>query len=217
LQISNIRISSTKRIAWAGEAGVKTPLGVIHIHGFSASAEEMRPVPDKVAANLGANLFFTRLAGHGFFDEAMAHASAGNWNEDMDESMAIGRRLGDRVMILSTSTGGTLAAIAASDPTLALFPMSALVRHARSLNYCAVRAPVLVLHLQADQVADPAQTQALMVGCGSPKQMEQRNMGPQDAPYSHVILGDILGPGRTQSTVEVTMEVIASWAKVQGL
>jgi alpha-beta hydrolase superfamily lysophospholipase len=36
----------------------------------------------------------------------------------MAEALAIGRRLGDRVIVISTSTGGTLAAIAATDPAL---------------------------------------------------------------------------------------------------
>jgi alpha-beta hydrolase superfamily lysophospholipase len=43
---------------------------------------------------------------------------AGARIEDMAEAMAIGRRLGDRVVLIGTSTGGTLAALAATDPNL---------------------------------------------------------------------------------------------------
>lgn len=107
-----------KRIVWAGPKGAKTPLSVVYVHGFSATSEEIRPVPDQVAAALDANLVFTRLAGHGRGSEAMATASAGDWFEDMAEAMALGRRVGDRVLIISTSTGATLAALSATDPDL---------------------------------------------------------------------------------------------------
>ena len=104
-----------KQIVWAGEAGARTDWAVIYIHGFSASAGEVRPLPDDVAAELGANLYFTRLAGHGRDGPAMAEASVGDWMQDMAEALAIGRALGDRVLVVSTSTGGTISAIAALD------------------------------------------------------------------------------------------------------
>ncbi len=107
-----------KRVIWAGAKGAKTPLAVIYIHGFSASSEEIRPVPDQVARTLGANLFFTRLAGHGRGGDPMATATAGDWLEDTAEALAIGRRLGDRVLVISMSTGATLAAFAATDPDM---------------------------------------------------------------------------------------------------
>ncbi|MFZ1469216.1 MAG: alpha/beta fold hydrolase [Paracoccaceae bacterium] len=117
-QFPDIRPGAAKRILWAGEKGARTPLAIVYIHGFSGSAEEIRPVPDEVARTLGANLYFSRLAGHGRRPAAMAEPDAGDWIEDMAEAMAIGRRLGDRVLVIGTSTGATLAAIAATDPRL---------------------------------------------------------------------------------------------------
>ncbi len=118
LQFPDIRPGAAKRIFWAGEKGAKTSLAVVYVHGFSADQQEIRPVPDEVARALGANLFFTRLAGHGRSGDAMAEPTAGDWIEDMAEAMAIGRRLGERVLVIGTSTGATLAAIAATDPDL---------------------------------------------------------------------------------------------------
>lgn len=117
-QFTDIRPGDGKRILWAGAKGAKTPLAIVYIHGFSGGPAEIRPVPDEVARNLGANLFFTRLAGHGRDGKAMATASAEDWLFDMAEAMAIGRRLGDRVIVIGTSTGATLAALAATDPAL---------------------------------------------------------------------------------------------------
>ena len=107
-----------KRIIWAGDVNAQTEIAIVNIHGFSATSEEIRPVPDMVAKALGANLFFTRLKGHGRGGLAMAEPVAGDWLEDTAEALAIGRKLGQRVIVLTTSTGGTVAAIAATDPAL---------------------------------------------------------------------------------------------------
>lgn len=117
-QYADIRPGAAKRILWAGEKGRKTPLAIVYVHGFTASAEEIRPVPDEVARALGANLFYTRLAGQGRAPEAMAGVEAGAWIEDMAEAMAIGRMLGDRVIVIGTSMGGALTALAATEPQL---------------------------------------------------------------------------------------------------
>jgi len=105
-----------KRIIWNGNKGVKTTLSIVYIHGFSATSEEIRPVPDKLAARLGANLFYTRLKGHGRGGLALVEPVAGDWLEDTAEALAIGRRIGEEVIIIATSTGGTAAAIAATNP-----------------------------------------------------------------------------------------------------
>ena len=117
-QYPDIVPGTAKGIFWAGVKGRKTPISVIYIHGFSATSKEIHPVPDEVAKALGANLFYTRLAGHGRGFAPMAEVTAGDWIEDMAEAMAIGRRLGDRVIVIATSTGATLAALGATDPTL---------------------------------------------------------------------------------------------------
>lgn len=116
--VPDLRPAARKRIVWAGDPGTRTPLSVVYLHGFSASAEEIRPVPDRVAEALGANLFFARLTGHGRDGAAMAEARAGDWIEDTAEAVAIGRRIGGEVVLMGTSTGGTLATLAALDPAL---------------------------------------------------------------------------------------------------
>lgn len=110
----DITEGAEKRVIWAGEPNVKTPISVVYIHGFSATSEEIRPVPDNVAAALGANLYFARLAGHGRDGDAFAQASVADWVFDFDEAMEIGRSIGNEVLIISTSTGGTLTALMAS-------------------------------------------------------------------------------------------------------
>jgi len=117
-RFDDITPGAEKRIDWAGEAGEKTPLAIVYLHGWSATAPEISPVPENAAKALGANSYFTRLTGHGRSGAALADATAGDWLEDVAEAMEIGRRIGERVVLIGTSTGGTLAAEIAADPAL---------------------------------------------------------------------------------------------------
>lgn len=107
------------RIVWAGEVGEATRWSVLYLHGFSASSEEIRPVPDRVARALGANLVFNRLPGHGRSAAAMGEATATDWIDDTDLMLDVARAAGDRVLVIATSTGGTLAALAATEDDMA--------------------------------------------------------------------------------------------------
>lgn len=118
--VAGIRPGLAKEIVWAyPNSRAKTPLAIVYVHGFSASKGEIRPVPDRVAAALGANLYFTRLAGHGQDGAAMGTASVNDWINDYAEAIAVGRALGEQVVVVATSTGAALATWAATQPALA--------------------------------------------------------------------------------------------------
>ena len=106
----DLRPGAEKQIVWADPATkAKTPYVLVYLHGFSASAGEVRPLPDIVAKALGANLFFTRFAGHGRSNDAMGEATVNDWANDYAEAISVGEKLGDKVILMSTSTGGTIA------------------------------------------------------------------------------------------------------------
>jgi len=105
-----------KRVVWAREPGVVTPLSILYVHGFSATSEEIRPVPDRLAEALGANLVYTRLTGHGRGGAALAEATVADWMADMAEGLAAARAVGQRVILMGTSTGGTLVTAALAQP-----------------------------------------------------------------------------------------------------
>ncbi|MCV0396895.1 MAG: lysophospholipase [Rhizobiaceae bacterium] len=120
MDVPDIRADHGKEIVWAdGATRSRTEYAIVYIHGFSASKHELRPVPDRVAQAVGANLYFTRLTGHGQNGAAMADASVNDWINDFAEAMAIGRLIGRRVIVMATSTGGSLATWAATRPELA--------------------------------------------------------------------------------------------------
>jgi esterase/lipase len=115
----NLRAGLGREIIWAFPASkAKTPISVVYVHGFSASKGEVRPLPDLVAKALGANLYYTRLTGHGQDGAAMATATVNDWANDYAEAMAIGRALGERVLIISTSMGGGLTTWGLTEPAL---------------------------------------------------------------------------------------------------
>ncbi|SIO04332.1 alpha/beta hydrolase [Vannielia litorea] len=127
MQFSDIVPGTEKQVIWAGESGARTPLAVLYIHGYSAAAPEIAPVPQQVARALGANLHFTRLAGHGRSADAMAEPSAGDWLEDMAEALAVADRIGEQTLILATSTGATLVTSTAAEHPEAMARVKGMV------------------------------------------------------------------------------------------
>ena len=118
-KVSDVHDNLQKEIIWAYPASkAKTPLAIIYIHGFSASKNETRPVPDMAAKALGANLYFTRLTGHGIDGNALANATVNDWAHDMAEALAVGKMIGEKVIVIGVSTGAGLATWAASDAAL---------------------------------------------------------------------------------------------------
>ncbi|GIK42478.1 MAG: lysophospholipase [Chloroflexota bacterium] len=106
---SDIIPETEKTIIWANAAKTKTPLAVIYLHGYSATRQEAAPLCDQIVAHLGANLYYARLTGHGRSGQALAEATVNDWLNDTIEAVEIGKRLGDKVIVIGSSTGGTLA------------------------------------------------------------------------------------------------------------
>jgi esterase/lipase len=106
-----------KRIIWAGDRD-RTPYSVLYLHGFSATRQETAPLAEIVASTLGANLFETRLTGHGRKREALTDVRAEDWLQDAAEALTIASRLGERVIVIGTSTGATLAAAMLGHPAM---------------------------------------------------------------------------------------------------
>jgi len=106
------KTSARKGIVWAKPAvRERTPLALVYLHGFSASRPEISPVCERLGERLGANVFFARLRGHGQGADALGAATAEDWMSDVEEAVSVGRRIGERVILVGTSTGATLAVL----------------------------------------------------------------------------------------------------------
>ena len=105
-----LRPNNEARIVWFDSTRSQTEYVVLYLHGFSASQGEGDPVHQKFAKSIGANLYLTRLQGHGQDTvPQLATFTAEGGYKDALEALSIAQKLGKKVIIMSTSTGGTFA------------------------------------------------------------------------------------------------------------
>jgi pimeloyl-ACP methyl ester carboxylesterase len=99
------------RIVWASDSlKNKTDYAIVYLHGFSASQAEGDPIHKTIASKFGCNLYLSRLAEHGIdTTEPMMNLTADNYWESAKQALAIGKQLGNKVILMGTSTGGTSA------------------------------------------------------------------------------------------------------------
>ena len=95
-----------RRVRFGGAAS--TEWVVLSVHGFSASRQETAPLAQIVADGLSANLLEVRLSGHGLVSEPMAGVRAEHWLVDAERALRDAAAMGNRIVAIGTSTGGTL-------------------------------------------------------------------------------------------------------------
>ena len=106
-----VREGCEAQIIWANDSlKEKTKVAVVYLHGFSSSHQEGNPAHLALAKSLGANLYLSRLHKHGLAEpKPLKSMTADGLIKTAQEALAIGRQLGDEVILVGTSTGGTLA------------------------------------------------------------------------------------------------------------
>jgi pimeloyl-ACP methyl ester carboxylesterase len=98
------------RVVWADTVRHRTEWSMVYLHGFSASQGEGAPLHRDLARKFGCNLYLSRLAEHGIdTTEAMVNLTADGLWESAKQALAIGGQIGNKVILVGTSTGGTLA------------------------------------------------------------------------------------------------------------
>ena len=154
-----------KRIRWhADEPGQKTPYSIVYLHGFSATRQETAPVSEIIADAIGANMFETRLTGHGRERMALENVTAEDWLSDAAEALAVGARLGSRIVVIGTSTGATLAM------AMARHPLSA-----RVTSYVMISPNFAPLDRSAEFLTFPGGPQLARIVVGSHYRWQARN------------------------------------------
>ena len=113
--VMNLRPGVEKKILWAGKPSVRSKISIVFIHGFSATRSELSPVIENIAKAIKANIFFTRLTGHGQDGKALADASFTDWTDDAYKAVAIGNIIGDKTILIGSSTGCSLIHTILSD------------------------------------------------------------------------------------------------------
>ena len=121
-QVPNLKPDNEARIVWADSFQYqKTPFSVVYLHGFSASQGEGSPLHREFAQRYGCNLYLARLHEHGIQEEeALLKLTPEGLIETAKEAIAVGEQIGEKVILMSTSTGGTLSLyLASGNPQLA--------------------------------------------------------------------------------------------------
>ncbi|MEJ1239400.1 alpha/beta hydrolase [Chryseolinea sp. T2] len=115
-------------IIWNDSARVKTKYSVVYLHGFSASRMEGDPVHRDFAKKFGMNLYLARLSDHGVdTTEALLQFTPDRLWESGKNALQIGKQLGEKVILMGTSTGASLALMLAAqypDDVYALINLS---------------------------------------------------------------------------------------------
>lgn len=106
-----IKPNNEARIVWMNDsAKQKTEYAIVYLHGFSASQEEGNPIHRNIAEEFGCNLYLSRLAEHGIdTTQPMVNLTADKYWESAKQALSIGKKLGKKVILMGTSTGGTNA------------------------------------------------------------------------------------------------------------
>ncbi|MFT6865809.1 MAG: esterase/lipase [Cyclobacteriaceae bacterium] len=121
LSFPNIKPDNESQIIWVDSIPKKTKYSMVYLHGFSASQAEGAPIHIDLAKRYGCNLYLPRLAGHGLIEEKpMLTLTANQLIESAREAIAFTMQLGEKVILLTTSTGGSYALyLAENNPNIA--------------------------------------------------------------------------------------------------
>ncbi len=109
-KVENIRPNNAASIVWADSSKQKTDFVVVYLHGFSASAMEGHPLHVETAKRYGYNLYLPRLYDHGIKrDDIFIDFTPEKLLNSAKEAIAVAKILGDSIILMSCSTGGTLS------------------------------------------------------------------------------------------------------------
>lgn len=104
-----IKPNNESRIIWSDSVR-KTPFSMVYLHGFSAGVMESNPVHIRLAKKYGCNLYLARLSQHGLDDtESFKDLTPISLMNTAKEAIAVGQLIGEKVILISCSTGGTLS------------------------------------------------------------------------------------------------------------
>lgn len=117
----NIKPDNEGEIVWFDSIPTVTEYSMVYLHGFSASRREGSPIHRELAKRYGCNLYLPRIAGHGLIEkEAMLDLTAEDMMKSAAEAIAVGMKIGKKVILVTTSTGGTYGLyLAGNNPDIA--------------------------------------------------------------------------------------------------
>jgi len=115
-----LKPDNQSRIIFADSIPQKTNYSLLYLHGFSASPMEGYPINEDFAKHYHMNAYLPRLYGHGLeTSDNLIDMTPDKLIESAKKALKVARQLGNHVIIMSTSTGGTLSLLlAAKNPDI---------------------------------------------------------------------------------------------------
>ena len=112
-----LKPDNESRILWANPDSIyKTEYVLLYLHGFSASPKEGYPINHDFGAHFGMNTYIPRLYGHGLDSPAnLKDLTPDKLINSAKDALTVARQLGEKVIIMSSSTGGTLSLLLAAE------------------------------------------------------------------------------------------------------
>ena len=118
--VSHLKPDNEAVIVWRDSLPQKTANSLVYLHGFSASRGEGDPVHIEFAQKYGMNAYLPRLDQHGLKEQnALGNLTAESLLESAKQALSVGAILGEKVILMTCSTGSTLGLyLAAHHPDL---------------------------------------------------------------------------------------------------
>lgn len=106
-----LKPENAAQIIWANDSlRAATEYALVYIPGFTASHHEGDSAHRSIAKRYGWNLYLARNNEHGLdTSEALIGLTAEKYWEGAKYALAVGKKIGKKVILMSTSTGGTVS------------------------------------------------------------------------------------------------------------
>lgn len=139
----DLKEGTKAQIVWYSEEPKQTEYAIVYLHGFRASHPEGDPVHKTVAKTLECNLYLSRMEEHGINSEyPLLELTREKMIQSARFAFEIGKRIGKKVILMGTSTGGSLALYLASKPEYQN-DITCLILYSPLINFYGISAKLL--------------------------------------------------------------------------
>ena len=118
ISLGDVPEEAEKKIIWSNTEKNKTEIAFAFLPGFGTTSFQQKEFFDTLSKELDANIFLSRLSGHGREYPGSKQMSAENYLKDTTEAIEIAKRIGHKVILIGYSLGGALTTAASFDEKL---------------------------------------------------------------------------------------------------
>ncbi|WP_441000904.1 alpha/beta hydrolase [Fodinibius sp. SL11] len=139
----DLKEGTKAQIIWQTPEPQQSEYAIVYLHGFRASHPEGNPVHKTVAKKFGYNLFLSRIEEHGIKSEyPLLNLTEEKMLHSARFALEIGKRIGKKVILMGTSTGGSLSLYLASKAEYKE-DISSLILYSPLIDFYGISAKLL--------------------------------------------------------------------------